>query len=187
MRAVAEVVLEVDAHLQALGIPHAFGGALALAYYAEPRGTVDVDVNVSVPFGERHHLLADFAGLGWTAAQPDGPPTAGVRLHQDGESVVIDVFFAFDPLHAGVIERAVTVPFLCEGVRHDLPVLSAEDLIIFKITIDRPRDWADIGAMADAGTPIDAEAVARRAVDFAGPSVHPRLARFRNLLESAAD
>ena len=29
------------------GIPYAVGGALALAYYAAPRATVDVDINVS--------------------------------------------------------------------------------------------------------------------------------------------
>ena len=29
--------------------PHAFGGALALAYYAEPRATIDIDLNVFVP------------------------------------------------------------------------------------------------------------------------------------------
>lgn len=28
--------------------PHAFGGALSLAYYAEPRATSDIDVNVLV-------------------------------------------------------------------------------------------------------------------------------------------
>lgn len=28
------------------GIPHAFGGALALAYYAEPRATIDIDLKI---------------------------------------------------------------------------------------------------------------------------------------------
>ena len=30
-------------------IPHAFGGALALAYYAEPPATIDIDLNLFVP------------------------------------------------------------------------------------------------------------------------------------------
>jgi hypothetical protein len=33
------------------GMPYAIGGALALAYYATPRATVDVDINVpAIPF-----------------------------------------------------------------------------------------------------------------------------------------
>jgi len=39
-----EKVVAIDSALT--GLPHAFGGALALAYYAEPRATVDIDVNV---------------------------------------------------------------------------------------------------------------------------------------------
>jgi hypothetical protein len=30
-------------------VPHAFGGALALAYHAEPRATIDIDLNVFLP------------------------------------------------------------------------------------------------------------------------------------------
>src|SRR5262249_14713784 len=39
-----ERILAIDRALVA--VPHAFGGALALAYYAEPRATVDIDLNV---------------------------------------------------------------------------------------------------------------------------------------------
>ena len=36
--------------LDAAGVPHAFGGAIALAYCTEdPRGTNDIDCNVCVP------------------------------------------------------------------------------------------------------------------------------------------
>jgi hypothetical protein len=50
MRAIGEVIIEIDEALRSFGVNHAFGGALALAYYAEPRGTVDIDVNVNVPY-----------------------------------------------------------------------------------------------------------------------------------------
>lgn len=42
-------VIEVHDVLERGGLAHAFGGALALAHVAEPRGTVDVDVNVFAP------------------------------------------------------------------------------------------------------------------------------------------
>ena len=45
----AQRVEAIDAALSEL--PHAFGGALALAYYAEPRSTIDIDVNVFIPAG----------------------------------------------------------------------------------------------------------------------------------------
>ena len=32
---------------------------------------------------------------------------------------------------------------------HELPFLSAEDLAVFKMTIDRPKDWVDIGPMLE--------------------------------------
>jgi hypothetical protein len=44
-----EKILRLDDRLAAEHVPHAFGGALALAYYTEdPRGTDDIDLNVFV-------------------------------------------------------------------------------------------------------------------------------------------
>src|SRR4029079_9320585 len=43
----AERIVALDEALA--DVPHAFGGALALAYYAEPRATVDIDLNLFVP------------------------------------------------------------------------------------------------------------------------------------------
>ena len=38
-------------------VPHAFGGAIALAYYATPRGTRGVDVNVFLPASAFERVL----------------------------------------------------------------------------------------------------------------------------------
>ena len=45
-------------------VPHAFGGALALAYYAEPRATQDIDVNVFVAESQAADVLSVLAPLG---------------------------------------------------------------------------------------------------------------------------
>src|SRR5204863_8643055 len=46
----AEKVVSLHAALEAGALPHAFGGALALAWCTrQPRGTSDIDVNVFVP------------------------------------------------------------------------------------------------------------------------------------------
>ena len=184
MRAIGDVILEIDDALTALDVKHAFGGALALAYYAEPRGTVDIDVNVDVPYGSRSTLLANLGDLGWYAdnLEAEAVPAAGTRLHQVGESIVIDLFFSFDDFHEDVLNRAVAKPFLHAGSRHELPFLSAEDLIVFKISFGRPKDWVDIQAMVGRGTTIDPEYVERQLVAFKGPTAYPAAARLRAML-----
>ena len=81
MRAIGDVILEIDAELASLQVRHAFGGALALAYYAEPRGTVDIDVNVGVPYASRSKLLSPLARRGWLAdgSEEDAAPRASSR------------------------------------------------------------------------------------------------------------
>ncbi len=47
MVSLVESIVALEAGLDAARIPHAFGGALALAFHIEePRGTRDIDVNV---------------------------------------------------------------------------------------------------------------------------------------------
>src|SRR5712692_7146229 len=50
-------ITAIAAALSAAQLDFAFGGALALAYYAEPRTTVDIDINVFLP-PEEHDRLA---------------------------------------------------------------------------------------------------------------------------------
>ena len=61
------------------GIPHAFGGALALAYYAEPRATIDIDVNVFVPTTSFDEVAEPLVRLG--AAADD--PSVEARVRRD--------------------------------------------------------------------------------------------------------
>ncbi len=50
MTTLVEKVVALSDALTTAGVPHAFGGAIALAYCTEdPRGTRDVDVNAFVP------------------------------------------------------------------------------------------------------------------------------------------
>jgi hypothetical protein len=184
MRAIGDVILEIDAGLTVLGVRHVFGGALALAYYAEPRGTVDVDINVGVPYESRMTLLRQLEEIGWHADDEDAQsvPAAGTRLHQVDETVVIDLFFAFDDFHEVALDRAVAKPFIHAGDRHELQFLSADDLVVFKISFGRSKDWVDIEAMINAGTTIDPDYVERQLVQFKGPTAYPLVARLRALL-----
>ena len=54
-----EKIVEVHRGLTRVGIDHAFGGALALAYYTdEPRATADIDLNVALPASDARRAFA---------------------------------------------------------------------------------------------------------------------------------
>jgi hypothetical protein len=155
------------AHALASGdVPFAFGGALALAYYAEPRATVDVDINVFVApeAVDRVAELLGPLGIGTSAAdrrlvQRDGR----VRLHWGVTPV--DLFFAYDAFHFHAAPRIRPVPFGTETIL----VLAPEDLLVCKVVFDRRKDWIDIEQMLllNAGT-LDLDDVRRWVVAIVG-------------------
>jgi hypothetical protein len=136
-------------------IPHAFGGAIALAYWTrDPRGTSDIDVNVFLPVGKARRALDALPdGVAIPAGTEEVVARDGqVRLWWDGTP--IDLFFDYVPVHADAARNRRRVPF--EGVR--IPVLGPVELAVFKVMFDRTRDWADIEAMVERGT-LDVGAV----------------------------
>jgi hypothetical protein len=136
-------------------LPHAFGGAIALAYWtSDPRGTSDIDVNIFVPSGDAARALA---ALPEEIAQPEGLAELIAREGQTRlwwEETPVDVFFDYHPMHAAAAEHKAVVPFA--GTK--IPILGATELAVFKAMFDRTRDWADIEAMIAAGT-LDLRAV----------------------------
>ena len=171
---VAKIVALYDAFDQA-AIGHAFGGALALAYYtAEPRATADIDANVHLDGSD---ALAAFVALppevGWTnndvqrAARDDQ-----VRLWWG--RTPIDLFFRASQFHLGVGARTVRHRF----AGRDLPFLSANDLAVFKALFDRPKDWVDIESMVSYGA-LDTAWVSATLVSLIGDDL--RAQRMRDL------
>jgi len=140
-------IVALDRAFADAGIPYAFGGAIALAYYATPRATVDIDINVFVPVERSGAVLALLADLG---ASPLDEEQAK-RLARDGQARVgwettpLDLFFAYDPLHASCLERRRSVSFGRGG--DTIFILAAEDLTIFKVIFDRDKDWRDLREM----------------------------------------
>jgi len=150
-----EKVVAIHRALAAAKVPHAIGGAIALAYYAEPRATVDVDVNVFVPTDRWPDLRAALAPLG-VDVELDEPALARdgqVRLWWDRNAV--DLFFSYDPLHDEMADSTRRVPF----VDTRIPILGPEHLAICKAIFDRPKDWLDIEAMLVVTEPLDVTAI----------------------------
>jgi hypothetical protein len=122
-------------------IPHAFGGALALAYYAEPRTTIDVDLNVFVTADRAVDIADALHELG-----VDTAPLHTPVLARDGQvrcrwgRTPIDLFFAYDALHDAMRAQVVSVPFGPDTI----PIIGAEHLVVCKAVFNRPKDWLDI-------------------------------------------
>lgn len=160
----------------AADIVHAFGGALALAYWtSDPRATDDIDVNVALPAGRAAEAFA---------ALPDAvaiPADALRRVAADEQvrlrwgRTPIDLFFRADALHDGVAQRAVLLPF----ATMQLPFVAADDLAVFKSLFDRPKDWLDIAAMIAAGS-VDLDVVCNRVAAVVGED-DERIVRLRAL------
>jgi hypothetical protein len=146
-----EKVLAIHEALDAAKIPHAIGGALALAYYAEPRATVDVDINVFVSAEHWSRVRDALAPLG---VDVEIDPAALERDEQVrlwwGRNAV-DLFFSYTDLHEEMRRRARKVPFGGETIS----ILSPEHLAVCKAMLDRTKDWLDIEQILIAADPLD--------------------------------
>lgn len=180
---IIDLVIEVDAHLDEAGMPHAFGGALALAYIVEPRGTVDVDLNVFRAVTESSVVLAVFDEIGMRPERPrtEWNPAAGIRLRRDADSFPVDLFLSLDDESYAEIERRCVRRKFGPSEK-PLPFLSAEDLTIFKLSFGRDKDWVDLRQIARAVPSLDVSYIERQLLAMRGPHMYPRLARLRRLL-----
>jgi hypothetical protein len=166
-------------HEALVDVPHAFGGALALAYYAEPRATIDIDLNLFVPADRWREVADPLRGLG---ADVDDP-MIGELVARDGQVRVmwdatpLDLFFAYDRFHDAAAKARQAVPF-ADG---SIPILAAEHLLVCKVVFNRPRDWVDIESVLELGAHLDAAEVLRWVGRIAGDD-DPRYERIAGLL-----
>jgi len=178
MTSLADKVLSLDVALTATGVPHAFGGALALAFHiAEPRGTRDIDLNIFVPTSDAQEALESLPKeVPWTGSDVEEIERNGqVRLFWD--DTPLDLFFMTHAFHENAASHTELVPF----AGRTIPILAADDLAVFKAFFDRTKDWADIEAMIDAGS-LDVHVVLGWLVDLLGGDDH-RVARLRGLVD----
>jgi len=135
--------------LEEASLPHAFGGALALAFCTqEPRATKDIDLNIFVKVAELAAVEAALPGdVRMTAADRRTLlRDAQARLWWD--ETPVDVFLSNHPFHDHAEANRRSVPFA--GV--ELPVLACPDLAVFKAFFGRLKDAVDIAAMVAAGS-----------------------------------
>lgn len=148
MSLLAERLLAVHDALERADLPHAFGGAIALAYCTqEPRGTRDLDVNVFVAPARAGEALAALPdGVSVRAADVEVATREG-QVRVWWQDTPVDLFFDIHSFHAEVARDVRSVPF--EG--STIPVLDCTALAVFKALFDRTKDWADIEEIVAAG------------------------------------
>ncbi|HEX6602529.1 MAG TPA: hypothetical protein VF030_07775 [Solirubrobacterales bacterium] len=174
-----EKLLAIHEALKGRSLPHAFGGAIALAYCVEePRGTRDLDVNI---------FIASEKAVEVVAALPKGVRAEKgdiEKIKRDGQArlfwdgVPVDVFLNNLPLHEEVANGVRWVEM--QGTQ--IPVLDCASLVVFKSFFARTRDWGDIEEVAQAA-PEDIHKAVIVVADLVGeddPS-------YRKLAEIAAE
>lgn len=170
-------VIAIHEALAAAKVPHALGGALALAYYTTPRATIDIDLNVFVPASRWKEVADTLTPLGVATEDLDV-----AALERDGQCRLwwgdnaVDLFFAYDPIHDEMKKEARQVPF--GGVT--LTILAPEHLAVCKAMFDRRKDWLDIEQMLLADDSLDAGAVEQWLERMVGKG-DPRLKRLAEL------
>ena len=177
MTTLVEKVVALSEALTSAGVPHAFGGAIALAYCTEdPRGTRDIDVNLFVDVDDLDRV---FRAL---PVGVDHGPGDAVVVRRDGQvrlwwdDTPLDLFFDVHDFHRRVPLAVRLVPFAGRAI----PVLGCDDLAVFKVMFDRTKDWADLEAMVEIGA-LDATAVLGWVVRLLGVD-HPGTERLARLL-----
>lgn len=159
-----ERIVTVARALAAAKIPHAFGGAIALAYcIPEPRATVDMDINIFLPTDEADRALAALPPLVQVDLQSRAAIDRDGQVRLWWEHTPVDLFFNTTPFHEDAALRSRREPF----GSIDLPVLACSDLAVFKAFFNRGKDWVDLEAMLTGGA-LDIAGVAGVLVELLG-------------------
>jgi len=177
MSELVEKLFAIHDSLTAASIPHAFGGAIALAYCVEePRGTRDLDVNIFVDAARAGRTLACLPPGVMVTDEDVAKVERDGQTRLDWDGTPVDVFLNNLPLHEAVAGAVVWVAL--SG--REVPVLDCASLAIFKAFFDRTKDWADMEAIAQA-TPEDIDIAAAMISDLVGQD-DPAVKRLESLI-----
>lgn len=171
-----EKVISVHRALAAGEVPHAIGGAIALAYYGEPRVTIDIDVNVFLRTDDWTRIRDALAALGIDSDVDEKGFARDNEVRLGWDRNLVHLFFSEDALHVAMPATVREVPFAGTTI----PIVSPEHLIVRKAMLDRPKDWLDIEAILVATEPLDVAEIRAWLGRLAGAE-DPRLAKFEGL------
>ncbi len=183
-RDIVDVAVAIAFFLHSRSCEYAFGGAIALGYWAAPRGTVDADVTLFLPPDQPEVCVDLLRDLGCDLRATD----ATVSLLEHGfcrvqfQGFQLDVFVPRIPFYEDARARRKKVPL--DG--HAVMIWDAETLCVFKMMFFRLKDLADVEAMLRTqGTHLDRDWVREQIVAIHGKR-DPRVARWNELADAVS-
>jgi len=175
----ASAARQLAAALESRGQEYALGGAIALGYWAAPRGTVDVDLTLFLPPEKPSECL-------WTLQDIDcqfATSQALASLQEHGycqvvfHGVRVDVFLPTIPFYETARKRRCDVTLGDQRIK----IWDAESLSVFKMMFFRRKDVADIEQILRAGGEgLNRAWVREQLVEIYGPR-DPRIAQWDEL------
>lgn len=137
-----QVARELAAALNAADCEYALGGAIALGFWAEPRGTLDVDLTLFLPVTQPSSCVRLLQNIGCEVRSNQ----AIQSLTEHGFCQVefggrrVDIFLPLTPFYEQARLRRQKV------ILGDQPVMiwDAETLCVFKMMFFRRKDLADV-------------------------------------------
>ena len=138
----ATTAQRLAARLEVLQQPYAFGGAIALGYWATPRGTLDVDLTLFLPPDRPSDCVRVLQELGCDVATNES--VQSLREHGfcrvSWHGTRIDVFVPLIDFYEVAKQRRKRVDL------GDQPIViwDAETLAVFKMMFFRRKDLADV-------------------------------------------
>lgn len=123
-------------------------GGLAVSHYSNPPVTVDVDVFFDDTLYDVNPVLDKMRSCGWVSRplrfphRQRGLPRRGVALDCDNPPSVVDILFTGNDKFLRKMVKTGSAVLLSGGL--EIPVVSAENLIVMKSLVGRDKDLDDI-------------------------------------------
>lgn len=152
--------------LEAAGVDAAIVGGVAASIHGRPRVTKDVDFVAIADPHDAATLLESAAAFGIVPRIEDALElvltTRVLLLRHEASTVEIDVSLGALPFEHDLVTGCTRMTI--DGV--DVALARPEDIIIMKSLAMRPRDVADIAAIAEANPDLDIERVRATVEEF---------------------
>jgi Nucleotidyl transferase of unknown function (DUF2204) len=161
-------------------------GGVAASLLGRPRLTRDIDAVVIVPDREWRRFLELGATFGFAPRRADALDFAAITrvllLRHEPSAIDIDLSFGLLPFEEETVARAAMTSI----GNLQVPVATAEDLIVMKAVAGRPRDIGDIEGLIAASPKLDRRRIRKLTKDFAMEMDMPEIVeRLEPLLASS--
>jgi hypothetical protein len=140
---------EIIRHIEKENIRYAIVGGVAMAFYAEPRFTQDIDMLLEPNDFEKARRVLSLHGY-IESAEPWTFKSTPLTLHRflkaiGNEQMIIDLLVAGDKKHLKIIENAL----IAEGEHGTARIAGKADIIWLKRQRNSLQDQADIERLAN--------------------------------------